>query len=264
MITITNVRNFKKESYDEVWAVVRSMKKPIPGITKQVTELSPSWSLFGEYRSLQSVGNWNIRTFQKLYVPKFLREMHRPEAEAALKELVEKSNAGKHIALICYCSRQELCHTSILAGILTWVTEVKGMKKDYSDYGKAYMAVIEPKQKNTRITYLYRDSCNFKTINTAVVKGIFTKEQIEEIMGCLKDGEYFIPGQVGLDEQRNWDYDTDIDHPWFELDRNSFEETEADADSGLTVTELLNHFRKSKGNWNEQAAIEQLKQNRGK
>ena len=40
MITVTNIRNLNYADYDEVWAIVRSLRNP--GRLKQVTELSPS------------------------------------------------------------------------------------------------------------------------------------------------------------------------------------------------------------------------------
>lgn len=41
MITITDIRNVNFAAYDEVWAIVRSLKNP--GNMKHVPELSPSW-----------------------------------------------------------------------------------------------------------------------------------------------------------------------------------------------------------------------------
>lgn len=49
---------------------------------------------------------------------------------------------------------------------------------------------------NTRIHYLYRDASNYKVSNEITVPGTFTEEQIDAIIGCLMDGEYFIPSDV--------------------------------------------------------------------
>lgn len=54
MIAVTNIRNINYASYDEVWAIVRSIKNP--GRLKQVTELSPSWNLFKKCLALRESG----------------------------------------------------------------------------------------------------------------------------------------------------------------------------------------------------------------
>ena len=77
---------------------------------------------------------------------------------------------------------------------------------------------IEPQQEahmNTQIRYLYRDASNYKVENECVVTGTFTQEQIAQIMDCCDLGEYFIPSQVGLPEQRFDRYDPEEDHCWF-------------------------------------------------
>ncbi|EOT24185.1 hypothetical protein C805_02397 [Eubacterium sp. 14-2] len=47
MVTVTDIRNVNYAAYDEVWAIVRSLKNP--GRMKHVPELSPSWNLFQRY-----------------------------------------------------------------------------------------------------------------------------------------------------------------------------------------------------------------------
>lgn len=117
MISICSIRNVKPEDYDEVWAIVRSLKSKSPWI-KHVPELSPSMDLFMKYRRLVEKSEWNENTFQTVYVPQFLQEMHNPLAKARFEELKALDAAGKNIALICFCPRENLCHRSIIAGIL--------------------------------------------------------------------------------------------------------------------------------------------------
>ena len=69
MITITNIKNINYADYDEVWAIVRSLKNP--GKMKHVPELSPSWNLFKKYLNLRDTGKWNAAAFQNVYVPTF-------------------------------------------------------------------------------------------------------------------------------------------------------------------------------------------------
>lgn len=101
---------------------------------------------------------------------------------------------------------------------------------------------------NTLIEYLYRDASNYKQFNSAVVSGELTEAQIHEIMGCLEDGEYFIPSQVGLPEKK-FDTITEDDHPWFELYEHGFSKTSGEATVKVTAQELYQKFLKCKGAW---------------
>lgn len=136
MITFTNIRNAKPTEYEEIWAVVRSLKNQ--GQMIHVPALSPSWNLFKTYINLRNGGKWNADTFQTIYVPTFLREMKTPNAQAALNELITAGHT-KNIAAVCFCTDQTLCHTSILAGILQYKgIEIKGAWQDYSGFGKLF------------------------------------------------------------------------------------------------------------------------------
>ena len=101
---------------------------------------------------------------------------------------------------------------------------------------------------NTKFEYLYRDACNYKTFNAAILKGEMSQEDYARIQDCCDTGEYFIPSQVGLDEMRNWPYDPEVDHPWFEILGYGFVYT--DAPSGaMTVSELVTAFEQCRGKW---------------
>lgn len=76
---------------------------------------------------------------------------------------------------------------------------------------------------NTKIHYLYRDADNYKVHNSCVIKGVLTPEQINVILSCCDAGEYFIPNQVGLPERKFEKFDPQVDHCWFELNRDDFE-----------------------------------------
>lgn len=106
---------------------------------------------------------------------------------------------------------------------------------------------------NTRINYLYRDASNYKRYNSAIVEGEITQDDLKRIAKCM-DGEYFIPRQVGLSEERIVeDYRTDDDHAWFEWEmatddndniivEESVEFTKEEPDVDLTVEELVANF----------------------
>lgn len=136
MITVTNIRNINYADYDEVWAIVRSLKNP--GRMKQAAELSPSWNLFKKYLALREAGRWNAETFENVYVPVFLKEMQNAAARKKMAELITMDRQGKRICLACFCPDETMCHRSIIAGILQHSgIQVHGIHADYSHYGIA-------------------------------------------------------------------------------------------------------------------------------
>lgn len=105
---------------DEIWYIVRSLKpfKNIPGIiSKHCPSLSPSKELFFWKESLRRNNKWNKQIFDEEFTPKFLKEMENTEAASSLKELKILSNK-KNILLICYCSREDMCHRSLIKKII--------------------------------------------------------------------------------------------------------------------------------------------------
>lgn len=140
MITVANIRNINYADYDEVWAIVRSLKNP--GKMMQVPELSPSWSLFKKYLSLRDAGKWNKAAFRDVYVPAFLQEMRNADARKKLTEIIELDRQGKRICLACFCPDETLCHRSIVAGILQYAgITIHGVKNDYAQYGRMWCAL---------------------------------------------------------------------------------------------------------------------------
>jgi len=139
MIAIRNIRDVNKEKFDQVWLIVRSAKT-VPDGMRHVSELSPSWDLFAKYRQLKKDGHWDAQTFQAIYVPQFLREMHALDARRRLNELWVLDRQGKRIALCCYCPDERLCHRSIVVGLLSGVgcgiTTLTG--RNYKGYYEQY------------------------------------------------------------------------------------------------------------------------------
>lgn len=139
MITITNIRDIEFEKYDAVWAIVRSSKRLNFNNQKfrHVPILSPSWDLFKYFIQLRNNNSWDVSTFQNNYVPLFLNEMCGQAQQRKLHELCFLDSIGKSIALVCFCQDEELCHRSIIAGILqSKGVLVNGVKKDYRFYIK--------------------------------------------------------------------------------------------------------------------------------
>lgn len=90
---------------------------------------------------------------------------------------------------------------------------------------------------NTRISYLYRDACNYKNFNETIIEGNLF---IEHLMPFLKDELLFIPSKVGmLDLQPNeW---TEDDHIWHEIEK--LEATTEDPTMNITAEKLIEQFK---------------------
>lgn len=106
------------------------------------------------------------------------------------------------------------------------------------------------KLQNTCIQYLYRDSSNYKKLNQVVISGCMSDVQIDMIIACLNESEYFIPRQVGLPEER-FDDITEDDGCWFELSKENFSHTNKRPTVDLSSDELVANFVKVKGNWDD-------------
>ena len=109
-------------------------------------------------------------------------------------------------------------------------------------------AHFEPdEQLNSKINYVYIDAGNYKVWNYAIIKGKLTQEQISRILECADgDGWFagnFIPSRVGLPERtmvdEGFDYDEELDTPWFEIDEDGFETTADEPTVGITPEELV-------------------------
>lgn len=107
--------------------------------------------------------------------------------------------------------------------------------------------------ENTIISFLYRDSANYKTSNTVCINGVITQEQIDRILACLDEGEYFIPERVGLEAERWNEYDPQLDHPWCELGPADFEVRRFPYHVDITPEELVRRFEALRGCWTDQS-----------
>ena len=133
-----NDYRFLHEHWDEKWAIVRSYKHPYNSF-KQVAVLSPSTKLFYMYRDMVSNGTWSQESFDKIYVPNFLKQMHGTEEVKMLNALYNMSKT-KRIALACFCDDEDMCHRSIIAGLLSGAgADVQTSSgNDYSKYWTMY------------------------------------------------------------------------------------------------------------------------------
>lgn len=127
---------------------------------------------------------------------------------------------------------------------------VKQIKDDaIKEYlsGKEQVAPVQ--ELNTKICYGYADASNNKAWNEAVIQGVLTPEQKQVILGCLNEGEFFIPGAVGLDIELPWEYDPQEDHPFWRLYEDSFEETTRKPTVDMTAEALVAAFVACKDDW---------------
>lgn len=95
-------------------------------------------------------------------------------------------------------------------------------------------------ENNTRFSYLYRDASNYKKANAVVIRGAFLHSDEETILASLNEGEFFIPRQVGLPEER-FDKLSEDDHCWFEYMEMGL--TDAKPTIDLSVAQLVERFR---------------------
>lgn len=137
MIDVKVISDVKYEDYDVVYAIVRSMKYKSNKII-QVPELSPSKELFFEYLKLKKAKNWNKETFEKIYVPQFLKEMKEKKATDWLNKIYIEGKQ-KRICLVCFCPQEELCHRTIVQGLLQGVKANISLEKDYRKYYEMYV-----------------------------------------------------------------------------------------------------------------------------
>lgn len=123
--------DYKK--YDEVWWIVRS-PKDILEEAKWVPELSPSPELFQKYREAYHAGEFGEKFFKEVYVPQFLEELLADKNELAILDKLCRESENKNIALCCYCEDEDLCHRSIIAGILLGLGAKVNTNDKYIDY----------------------------------------------------------------------------------------------------------------------------------
>ena len=73
--------------------------------------------------------------------------------------------------------------------------------------------------------YEYRDGSNFKQVDSIYLLGPLTPSDLRAIRAILQNGEFFIPGDLGLDieelQPRMSAFPADDDHVWHSLELGS-------------------------------------------
>lgn len=106
------------------------------------------------------------------------------------------------------------------------------------------------RHKNTRINYLYRDASNYKKHNEVIVPGFLQKNRYVQLLIVCKVGSISFPAKFicrksdSVIEQKH--------HPWFELNEDGFEETEAEATCYISPEDLVKLFLERKKEWQDE------------
>lgn len=126
-----------RQRYNSVWVVMREPPENMPIRFRHVPVLAPTPELLLWFQQHKECIYRNPEMFVEDYAPRYIRELS--DSQSALNELLlllSSVRKGKRTALACTCYHEELCHRSILAGILQGVApdiEVKA-SRDYIKY----------------------------------------------------------------------------------------------------------------------------------
>lgn len=141
-------------SYNQIWFIMRSLKS-IPKVegttTLHIPDLSPSPELFKKYLYWREYGDWNKDTFERLYTPQFLAEMHEQIPTEFLDKLYVEGKYS-NILLVCACKDDETCHRKLVLSILAGrafeeqdnTIQFKGLPANYLDYWNTYKKFNNP------------------------------------------------------------------------------------------------------------------------
>lgn len=146
MITIGSMKDLKRNTYDEIWFIIRStdwMNNESIFKNKNVFHvpaLSPTKDLFHWYLNLKKNNKWTPHMFDTQYVPRFLKRLaYSKEAHRELNLLWFKSKHGKNILLVCPCPDESMCHRSIIGGMLLGAgVNVVSTTCDINNYERFY------------------------------------------------------------------------------------------------------------------------------
>ena len=120
-----SLRTVKPEAYDEVW-ILEEDAKAVPadpvGNVRHVPVLAPSGRLRELRKAMRDAGRWDPDGFMETYAPAYLREMLRPGAYAALRELHGKTGS---LAVLCTsrCRDEDLSHRRLVRMVLDTMSE---------------------------------------------------------------------------------------------------------------------------------------------
>ena len=115
-VITTSLNNVKYVTADEYWLITRG-GKDVLGLSRHL-ELSPSPELFARYWHKwrgQDPNSW-WPTYRTI----FERELQTEEKLAELRTIYRLVQAGKTVALVCYCADADHCHRKLVGDFLAY------------------------------------------------------------------------------------------------------------------------------------------------
>ncbi len=196
MIRFTNICNevVKQENYDYKFVIARSVRQgSLSEGFRQDAVLAPSWNLHNQTQEKVRGGTWTQQAFDEWYMPRFIKEMmDSKEAGKQLRQLVNADKQGMNILLECFCSNEQMCHRSIIAGFLQGVgcnvqTDIPGA--DYSKYLDIYKLFSKDSMAYDRyiagfdgIEVLQQAVNNMHKDSVSSVKGSLSESAVEHVV----------------------------------------------------------------------------------
>lgn len=79
----------------------------------------------------------------------------------------------------------------------------------------------------------------------------YKTEQIDTIIKCLNEEQWFIPSKIGFPEEKIDDVEIEDDYPWFELNVWDFKDSTKPPQIDKSPEEVVDLFLAAKGHWEE-------------
>ena len=120
MLYTGSFRDINPDKYDQIWLVVRKLMSPVKntkGNIYHIDAIAPSQKLLYDTLEMKRKKTWNQETFDKIYAPRYLKEMLGIEPMLQLQKLAELSKT-QDILIACYCKDENLCHRSLIKQIV--------------------------------------------------------------------------------------------------------------------------------------------------
>ena len=120
MLYTGSFRDINPDKYDQIWLVVRKLMSPVKntkGNIYHIDTIAPSQKLLYDTLEMKRKKTWNQEAFDKIYAPRYLKEMLEIEPMLQLQKLAELSKT-QNILIACYCKDENLCHRSLIKQIV--------------------------------------------------------------------------------------------------------------------------------------------------
>ena len=148
MISFGSLSDMKYDQYDEIWIITNKLNTmPSARNVSWHPELGPSHELFGKVQQWKRDGEWDQKKFSSEYVDQFLRELKWNKT--AVRSLMRLCKIGltRNTLVVCYCSSDEMCHRSIIRGLIYGAYKARGLTqyifgKDDANYYDRYRGII--------------------------------------------------------------------------------------------------------------------------